>query len=357
LLDNWTEDDYYEVTAVDFVSGSSSRTGAADLEATGVPIGKKSLLDLDFLDLGKIFNDDANPVNGEYVEYVVKFFSKDADDVYTQLGEDLVFNVLVNANDPLFVKHLVATANGVITESAEAGSLITIKAVGDTFVAPIAGGNQGVLDDVTITAQPTASGLSIGSVTYVDANTIIIKIAGDSVSAYDLANETLTFTVAAAGLTGAANLTASITLANNTAPIAPTINRTGDSVSVSDAKTITLTFGANEVLYNAVAAAAGDAFVTTAPFTSNPGVVKVYTNSTNTLTGATELTWSPNVDNPNDVATKYTVGYNSTTRVFAITIGANLAASTFVLVVIQPNKIWDAGGNVVETATYSFRTA
>ncbi|MHC1719578.1 MAG: cellulose binding domain-containing protein [Clostridiaceae bacterium] len=113
---------------------------------------------------------------------------------------------------------------GLITEGAEDSRILTVSLSNDTFVqADVTTGN------ITITGLPT--GVTVGSVDYINPTIILITLAGNSTTDYDT-NITATVNIASAALTlGGADITADIgfTAVVETALDAPTAAVVDDS--------------------------------------------------------------------------------------------------------------------------------
>jgi hypothetical protein len=326
-LDGLTTSNYYTVTAADFKKDASSgRVDSGTLTVSELPASYVSLLDVTKLNLGKLVG--ATPLVGDYVEYTIKFFSKSGT-TYTQVGEDLIINLVVNENAALINKYLVATSDGLITEQSEAGEVITIKSFGDTFVTGIVSGN------VTITAQPNSgSALTVASVTRVDPNTLLVKLAGNVAAPYSVAAPALTFSVAAAGLTGAAILTATLNLTNNVAPLAATV--VAGAMSVTSLK---IDF-AEQIYYKDETGT-----LVALPNSDLAAVIGALTVVENTVVG-TPVTLAEAL-HANNGAGKYKLSYVTNDHTLTITFGEAQTAQDDFVINLLANKLFDIGGNAI----------
>jgi hypothetical protein len=273
---------------------------------------------------------DASATVGEYVEYTLKFFSKSGT-TYTQVGEDKIVNLMVNENAVLNQPFITLANDGLITEQAEAGEVLTVKSFGRLFNSTINTAH------FTLTGLP--SPVAKGAVTYIDPNTVTIKLVGNADAPYNAAELTVTLTVNTAAFTVApsADLVGTIKLLNNVAianPVfAPLNAATAQPVAT---KTITLTF--TEVLYIDNAA--------TPTLMASPPAAGLFV----VKAGTTTLTEDDTADNLHYVVTR-------SGNVITITIGANLAVSTVYEVTVVANKIFDIKGNALPTQTVSFTSA
>jgi hypothetical protein len=329
-LDGLTTANYYTVTSKSFVQSGSGRTllAATNLDVTDLPVAHQALLDATSINLGKLA--DASATVGEYVEYTLKFFSKSGT-TYTQVGEDKIVNLMVNENAVLNQPFITLANDGLITEQAEAGEVLTVKSFGRLFNSTINAAH------FVLTGLP--SPVAKGAVTYIDPNTVTIKLVGNATAPYNAAELTVTLTVNTAAFTVApsADLVGTIKLLNNVAianPVfAPLNAATAQPVAT---KTITLTF--DEVLYIDNAA--------TPTLMASPPAAGLFV----VKAGTTTLTEGATADNLHYVVTR-------SGNVITITIGANLAVSTVYEVTVVANKIFDVKGNALPTQTVSFTSA
>jgi hypothetical protein len=330
-LDGLTSANYYTVTAVDYINnGPAGRTDADSLAATDLPVSYQTLLDATTINLGMLA--DATPNRGEYVEYTIKFFSKSGT-TYTQVGEDKIVNVMVNENVVLSQPYITLSNDGLITEQAEAGEVITVRSTGAIFVSPIVQGN------FVLTGLPAGVTQGATAVNYIDPNTVTITLTGNATNPYATVDITLTLTIAVGAFTVSpgASIVGTIKLLNNVAianPVfAPLNAATAQPLAT---KTITLTF--TEALYIDNAA--------TPTLMASPPAAGLFV----VKAGTTTLTEGATANNLHYVVTR-------TGNVITITIGANLAVSTVYEVTVGANKIFDVKGNALPTQTVSFTSA
>jgi hypothetical protein len=326
-LDGLTTANYYTVSASDFVKTSTGRSDStSSIVISDLPVGEQTLLDVTSLNLGKLA--DATPVVGEYVEYTIKFFSKSGT-TYTQVGEDLVINVVVNENAELFEPYIVVTSDGLITENNELGEILTLKLFGAEFDEELVIGN--------ITVKNTSpAGLAVNSLVKVDPNTVQVRISANSSAVYATAEPTLTLVVDHDddGTTDA--LESGLKLVNNVAPLAAT-------VVLAKTSTTVLTIDFEEQVYyknssgTLVALADGN-------LTALIGAVTVV-NDTDTTT-LTEV-----LSSATPTGAQFSLSYVAADHTLTITMATAQDSADEVALTLLANKLFDVGGNAIATKT------
>ena len=273
---NVTDTQFYSVGYSFLEKDNTTLTGTKALSDTFALISGtldttkiSSIKDLNKISLGSFRRGSNAPEAGDYIQFNIKIYDAVAKSIaasgYRQAGEDIVLQVLVAATIPLIDKYITVTNDGSITKGQEDGEVLTVRVFGDTF-APGSGNVNITTSNFTFKAgseQP--SNVTIGSVRYIDANTVQLVLRGNATNDYTDANVDATvIEVLAGALTGNGALSTKATTLFKTAP-----TTTQAVVSMTSATTengtiiVTLPSGVD---FSAVSITADAASVTSAGF-------------------------------------------------------------------------------------------